>query len=505
MVKCPFCNWEGQEFLPYGVNFRKNAKCPKCNSLERHRLIYLYLKKILNKHKPLKVLHFAPEKILINLFKSYKNIEYLSADINPKKAMQKENLTHLSFEDNSFDIIICNHVLIYIEEDKKAMKELYRILKPKGFAILQEPVFRDKNKTFENFAITDPKERENIFGGFNHVRTYGKDYISRLMNAGFKVKINNFSKSLKKEEAKKFSLSKEDIYICSKPETKKERYFASWVMTDMCNFNCEYCSRRTKGKINPLPINKIVKTLKKTKKPWIIGMTGGEPFLYPNFVELCQELTKNYKIALDTNLSLNKKVKEFVNTINPERVEYIYISTHILEREKRNEVEEFIKNLLLLKAKKFNFSVNYIIHPTLIKRFKKDYNYFKSKGIKLNPKPLKGEYNGKTYPESYSEQEKRMILGYDLKASTKLPFYCKGMKCKAGNTFILIQPDGTVTRCFHDKTILGNIFQNIQLNKTIKPCQMYKCNCFGYELIEDYQKEKIKQTFNYSIEKFAHL
>jgi len=227
-VKCPFCGWQGKEFFPFGVQLRRNAECPRCGSLERHRLYYLYLKKVIPKNKKLKILHFAPEKILTSLFKSYNKAEYLSVDIDPKKAMAQGDITNLSFKNNSFDVIFCSHVLEHVEDDHKAIKELYRVLKPNGFAILQVPILDELNgrkidKTYDNFGITDPKEREKIFGQKDHVRIYGRDYINRLKSAGFKVRIDKFVNSLRAEDVRKFSLIPHEctetegwIFYCTK-------------------------------------------------------------------------------------------------------------------------------------------------------------------------------------------------------------------------------------------------------------------------------------------------
>lgn len=214
-IECPFCGWKAKIFLPFGVKPRKNARCPKCGSLERHRLYYLYLKEILPKDKQLKVIHFAPEKIITSLLKSYSNIEYLSIDIEPHRAMKTEDITRLTFSDNSFDIIFCSHVLEHVENDRKAMQELFRILKPGGFAILQVPV-KNIEKTFEDFTVKDPKEREKVFGQSDHVRIYGKDYLNRLEQSGFKVRCDNFFESLDKNVINKYGLKKENIYFCYK-------------------------------------------------------------------------------------------------------------------------------------------------------------------------------------------------------------------------------------------------------------------------------------------------
>lgn len=234
-IECPFCGWKGEEFLPNGVELRRNARCPKCNSLERHRLYYLYLKNVVPEDRPLKVLHFAPEKILTRLFTSYPNINYVSADIDPSKAMAKEDITNISFNDNSFDIIFCSHVLEHIPDDLLAMRELYRVLKPGGFAILQVPIkdmFNGRviDKTYEDFSIATPEGREKAFGQNDHVRVYGRDFKDRVEAAGFIVRIDKFIDSLPEDKVKKFALlpthqqateTEGWIYYCTKPSIQQ--------------------------------------------------------------------------------------------------------------------------------------------------------------------------------------------------------------------------------------------------------------------------------------------
>jgi predicted SAM-dependent methyltransferase len=210
-VECPFCGWKGPSFLPNGLIVRKNSRCPKCDSLERHRLYYLYLKEVFPTNKKVKVLHFAPEKILTMLFRSFKNVDYLSADIAPGKAMVVADITQTSFEDNAFDVIFCSHVLEHVPDDAKAMRELYRILAPDGFAILQVPVKTSWNgkpvdKTYEDFSITDPKEREKAFGQHDHVRIYGTDFKDRLAQAGFTVKLVKYADQVGEAALKRYAL-----------------------------------------------------------------------------------------------------------------------------------------------------------------------------------------------------------------------------------------------------------------------------------------------------------
>jgi ubiquinone/menaquinone biosynthesis C-methylase UbiE len=164
--------------------------------------------------KKINLLHFAPEKVLTKFFELYSNINYLSVDIDPKKAMFKQDITKLTFKDNSFDIVFCSHVLEHVENDIKAMKEVFRVLKKDGFAILQVPIKR--KKTYENFMIKSLKEREKIFGQSDHVRIYGEDYKNRLEKAGFKVKKDYFFDSLSEDIIKKYGLKREIIYYCKK-------------------------------------------------------------------------------------------------------------------------------------------------------------------------------------------------------------------------------------------------------------------------------------------------
>ncbi|SUW09327.1 type 11 methyltransferase [Brachyspira pilosicoli] len=219
---CPICGYSGKEFLPFGVVKRKNAQCPNCKSLERHRLYYLYLLRKINADKKLKVCHFAPEKSIKDTFDLFKNIDYISCDIVPNRAMCVQDITSTTFEDNYFDIVFCSHVLEHIPDDIKAMKELRRILKPDGFAILQVPYFynwkgEELKTTYEDFSITSPEEREKAFGQNDHVRVYTKeDYVNRLNKSGFNVYEDNFYYTLSDKAIKKYSLIEEVIFYCTK-------------------------------------------------------------------------------------------------------------------------------------------------------------------------------------------------------------------------------------------------------------------------------------------------
>lgn len=208
-----------RKFLPYGYeNQRENVLSPSTLSLERHRLLWLYLKNETEFfNKKLKVLHFAPEQAFYKRFRNLPNLDYTTTDLNSPLADVKADICDLPFEDEKFDFILCNHVLEHIPDDKKAMQELYRILKPGGTAILQIPQELDREVTFQDDSITDPKERAKIFGQYDHVRVYGRDYFDKLRAVGFKVEEADYTSELKEPDIDKYRLAKGEIIpVCFK-------------------------------------------------------------------------------------------------------------------------------------------------------------------------------------------------------------------------------------------------------------------------------------------------
>lgn len=202
-----------RSFLPYGYeNPRENVLSPSTLSLERHRLLWLYLKNETDFFtKPLKLLHFAPEQAFYKRFKKLENIEYTTTDLNSPLADVKADICNLPFADNSFDVILCNHVLEHIPNDTKAMQELYRVMKPGGWGIVQIPQDLKRENTFEDDTITDKKERAKIFGQYDHVRIYGRDYFDKLRSIGFTVEEVDYTHTLPKEEVEKYRLAKGEI------------------------------------------------------------------------------------------------------------------------------------------------------------------------------------------------------------------------------------------------------------------------------------------------------
>jgi len=221
-VECSICGSHYNFFMPFGLNRRENALCTNCGALERHRLVWKYMQQQTNLFKDdITLLHMAPEKMYCERFQHMENLKYFPCDLDPEKypfiKMIKADVTNLQFENDSFDVILCNHVLEHIPDDRKAMQELYRVLKPNGWAILQVPIDHTRAVTYEDFSITDPKEREKVFGQDDHVRIYGKDYSDRLSESGFTVKKDDWVSTFNTAEIFKYGLDKNElIYFCTK-------------------------------------------------------------------------------------------------------------------------------------------------------------------------------------------------------------------------------------------------------------------------------------------------
>jgi len=226
-VVCPICKSTFRKFAPHGLSKRENARCPNCNSVERHRLVWKYLNDKTDLFKgagKIKLLHFAPEYGFYAVFSKDKRIEeYVPCDIFPEyydfgkiKAI-KVDITDIPFGDNYFDVILCNDVLEHIPDDAKAMAELYRVMKKGGFGIFQVPIDYNRETTYEDFTITTLEGREKAFGQKDHVRWYGRDYKDRLAKAGFDVTEDDYVNSFSAEELHGFGiLASKMVYYCKK-------------------------------------------------------------------------------------------------------------------------------------------------------------------------------------------------------------------------------------------------------------------------------------------------
>lgn len=215
---CPVCNRNSRKFGSFGIVPRNDAQCTYCGAVERHRLIWLFFKRKTNLFSglPLKMLHIAPEVIFEELLRKQLGKNYLTADLYNPRAMVKMDITDIQYPDDSFDVIYCSHVLEHVPDDKKAMREFLRVLKPNGWAMLLVPIVGEH--TFEDPSITDPAERAKLFGQEDHVRNYGSDYEDRLREAGFEVTVILPEDFLTKEEIIHMGITKAagEIYLCNK-------------------------------------------------------------------------------------------------------------------------------------------------------------------------------------------------------------------------------------------------------------------------------------------------
>ena len=220
--ECPVCGTKRRKFLPYGyVKSRDNALCPNCLSLERHRLLWLWLQREsdLFERRP-RLLHVAPEVCLMrHLRKAYKGHEedYVTADLESPLADLHFDIQHIPLADESFDVVFCNHIMEHVEDDLQAMREIHRVMRRGGgWGVILSPVELEREKTFEDDSITDPEERTRIFGQYDHRRVYGRDYADRLREAGFEVEDLDYAAILTAEERERYALPKDHLYIVRK-------------------------------------------------------------------------------------------------------------------------------------------------------------------------------------------------------------------------------------------------------------------------------------------------
>ena len=220
--ECPICGTRRRKFMPYGyVTTREDALCPRCLSLERHRMIWLWLKRhssLFSAHPH--ILHIAPEVSLMRHFKRhYKEYKerYITADLESPLADMHFDVQHIPMPDRSIDVVICNHLLEHVDSDTQALNELYRILKPGGWGIMLVPEDRSRATTFEDDTITDPAERTRIFGQYDHRRIYGRDYDDRLRAAGFNVERIASMSLVTPEEYNLYAIGGDDMVIVHKP------------------------------------------------------------------------------------------------------------------------------------------------------------------------------------------------------------------------------------------------------------------------------------------------
>ena len=267
------------------------------------------------------------------------------------------------------------------------------------------------------------------------------------------------------------------------------KHVALWHLNSACNYNCRYCFGHTRvenpdvGKFSP---QEIASNFDRTGFVWWIGLSGGEPFLYPEFEQLVNELTRKHFVYIDTNLSCD--ITKFLNIIDPSRIVYLNCAFHIEVVESRKNLDIFLHKVMSLREKGFSLILSSVAHPTLLGKLEKYISLFKSYGLILQPKIFLGRYKNsffsktKYYPQAFTDKQRLQIKDcLSDKISSELlygrPSY-KGKNCLAGKNFIRILDNGDVHRCVAENTSMGNIFKGeLKLFSESSPCMLDYCRC----------------------------
>lgn len=247
-----------------------------------------------------------------------------------------------------------------------------------------------------------------------------------------------------------------------------------WSVSNKCNFQCAYCINPNKDfisnnleKPSRIDIEKAVEAINKTKKTFLINITGGgEPFFVPNLIDFCEQISKNHFISITSNLVL-MDAEEFCKKINPNKVYFIIASTHLKELEKSKFIDKFVKNFLKLKKNGFNISAVEIAYPPLKKDLKKYKDYLKEKGIELTFNPFFGFYNNKKYPDSYTDKEIKL---FGLNPLCRDSYNTKFRLCNAGYNYIQAYTNGDIYYCTILPKSLGNLYNEVIFNKKLIKC-----------------------------------
>ena len=221
-VQCPVCGWRFRSFRPAGYVARPNARCARCGSLERHRLLWLYLREHTQVFsEPVRILHFAPEPCVSRRLSALRHVHYVSADVVSGSVAVTLDIERIPFEPESFDLILCSHVLEHVTDDGAALKEVYRVLRTGGLALVQIPVDETRSTTFEDPTATDAADRARLFGQSDHVRIYGRDCVERLQGAGFAVDRYSHREVQDANAEALYALHPEPIHVCRKARVDK--------------------------------------------------------------------------------------------------------------------------------------------------------------------------------------------------------------------------------------------------------------------------------------------
>lgn len=274
-----------------------------------------------------------------------------------------------------------------------------------------------------------------------------------------------------------------------------------WLITNQCNFSCIYCYPQIKARIKSpaefekRPPGEVVEAINSLGKRTHAIISGGEPFMYPKFVDFAQLFTeKDHYLSIYTNFS-TRNIYDFADRINPERVANLFPAFHSLERQNRDghgSVEEYINKVVYCQNRGFNVHGIYVLHPTVVDRASEEVAMLKTAGVRsINLKIFKGVYEGAQYPEAYAEavgeifsETKSLYPHNEPYIEGKRNF--QGKKCDAGRRFVKIEPNGDVFRCASIPERYGNIYSGdpIVLDSEPRPCTAKRVltltNCLSY-------------------------
>jgi organic radical activating enzyme len=272
-------------------------------------------------------------------------------------------------------------------------------------------------------------------------------------------------------------------------------------LTQSCNYSCNYCHASTETPKEKFSLKHLLKMINGPEKIWTITLSGGEPMIHPDFINICGELTKQHKIRVNSNWTRKDVAAKFIRNIDPKNVLIMDISLHIEEREKKNGIQGFIDSVHELHQAGFKTQINYVLHPDLLNRVDADLAYFASKGIILIPKRFKGVHNNKTYPEAYEQSVRHYMEDYNQLSLNLTDYNFQGIPCNAGIDLFKIRSNGDVYRCPGDQTaagFLGNInFGTFKPLTTPLPCQVGKCPCWGPQnVILDHEEAHLLKGLN---------
>ena len=274
-----------------------------------------------------------------------------------------------------------------------------------------------------------------------------------------------------------------------------------WDVISACNYRCDYCLASPSGISEPpeaVDAKRVKQVLDATGRVYEINLVGGEPTLLTNFVDLLRLLTRNHYLFLSTNLSRSKVIARMIEEVDPSRITGIDASFHVEERERRSSFEQFARSFRMLREAGFPITANYVAHPRLLNRIESDFERIRDMGVELKATPFIGHWEGRAYPEGYSEAHRWMLFDEEVYAGKWEASVATGVRnhyCNAGYNVFWVARDGTISKCtsFLNHTY-GNIYKEMHPPDTMmKICNAVSCSCPYYSVLSHYFEKAKKE------------